>query len=47
MIRDANFIPIKQWLNDHVHFQGSKKTTAELLNDLAISYDPIDFINAI
>tara|TARA_A100001015_G_scaffold315761_1_gene428350 strand:- start:461 stop:1963 length:1503 start_codon:yes stop_codon:yes gene_type:complete len=46
MIRKHDFIPFKEWLNEHIHFHGSKKITTELLNDLGISYDPIAFIDS-
>ena len=47
MIYRGEFIEIKKWLNEHVHFHGSKKTTSELMQDLSISYDPIDFLKSI
>ena len=47
MIRNNEFIPFKKWLNEHIHFHGSKKTTTELLNELSISYDPMAFLNSV
>ncbi|MEK9727173.1 MAG: carboxypeptidase M32 [Candidatus Margulisiibacteriota bacterium] len=45
-IRNGEFKPIKDWLNEHIHFQGSKKTTHQLLDDLGISYNPASFLNS-
>ena len=44
MIQNADFVPIKLWLNENIH--GSKKTTKELLNDLDIVYDPQSFLSS-
>ena len=44
MIRTKTFVPIKEWLNQHIHVHGSKMTTSELLNSLGIHYAPENFI---
>ncbi len=47
MIQAADFIPIKSWLNENIHFHGSKKTTELLLQDLGVGYDPHAFISSL
>ena len=47
MIRTGDFIPIKNWLNEHIHTHGSKMTTWELLNSLGIHYAPENFIHSL
>ena len=44
VIRSGDFSPITLWLNQHIHFHGSKKTTDELLSDLNIKITPSKFI---
>ena len=44
VIRSGDFSPITLWLNQHIHFHGSKKTTDELLSDLNINITPSKFI---
>jgi carboxypeptidase Taq len=40
IIASGDFRPITQWLNTHVHWHGSKKTTADLLSDLGVCMTP-------
>ena len=37
LIRDANFIPIKEWLNNSIHRHGCRYSTDELTQRIGIS----------
>ena len=45
MVRTADFIPIKEWLNQHIHVHGSKVSTEDLLNSLNIDYQTEQFLS--
>ncbi len=47
MVRTADFIPIKEWLNQHIHVHGSKMTTDDLLQSLTLDFFPDQFISSL
>ena len=46
MIQNADFVPIKLWLNENIHFMDQKRQPRRLLNDLDIVYDPQSFLSS-